>query len=107
MILSLDDFILLSILQKGRADKDRIDFDSKGIFNRKGGRGYDQVYKGVIFIPVNQDYFTASAATGKYPTTSEAEVIEARQQAAQREEIARNSYVNPGRLWLKKMIWLR
>lgn len=88
----------LSILQKGRADKDRIDFDSKGIFNRKGGRGYDQVYKGVIFIPVNQDYFTASAATGKYPTTSEAEVIEARQQAAQREEIARNSYVNPGRL---------
>lgn len=88
----------LAILQKGRADKDRIDFDSKGIFNRKGGKGYDQVYQGVIFIPVNQDYFTASAATGKYPTTSEAEVIEAKQQAAEREEIIRNSYVNPGRL---------
>lgn len=86
----------LTILQKGRSDKDRIDFDSKGIFNRKGGKGYDRVFKGVVFIPINQDHFTATAATGDYPTTSEAEVIEARQQAKSREEMVRNSYVNPG-----------
>ena len=88
----------LAILQKGRSDKDRIDFDPKGIFDSKGGDGYDRVYKGVVFIPVNQNHFTATAATGNYPTTSEAEVIEAKQQAAAREEMLKNSYVNPGKL---------
>lgn len=88
----------LNILNKGRSDKDRIDFDSKSWYNRKGGDGYDKVFKGVVFIPINQDHFTATAGTGKYPSIAEAEVIEARQQAKSREEKARNSYVNPGRL---------
>ena len=88
----------LDILQQGRSEKDRIDFDDKSWYNRKGGTGYDRVFKGVVFIPINQDHFTATAATGKYPSPGEAEVIEARQQAKSREEKARSSYVNPGKL---------
>ena len=45
-------------------------------------------------MPINDDYFTYSAAAGSKPTTAQAEMIEARQQAASK---TRN-YVNPGQL---------
>ena len=86
----------LNILNKGRGEKNKIEYDEKSwwdsispIFN-----DYTHVYKGTIFMPINDDYFTYSAAAGSSPTTAQAEMIEARQQAANR---TRN-YVNPGQL---------
>ena len=86
----------LNILNKDRGEKNKIDYDEQSwwdsispIFN-----DYTHVYKGTIFMPINDDYFTYSAAMGSSPTTAQAEMIEARQQAANR---TRN-YVNPGQL---------
>ena len=86
----------LNILNKDRGEKNKIDYDEQSwwdsispVFN-----DYTHVYKGTIFMPINDDYFTYSAATGSSPTTAQAEMIEARQQAANR---TRN-YVNPGQL---------
>lgn len=86
----------LNILNKGRGEKNKIEYDEQSwwdsispIFN-----DYTHVYKGTIFMPINDDYFTYSAAAGSSPTTAQAEMIEARQQAANR---TRN-YVNPGQL---------
>ena len=86
----------LQILNKGRSKENQIDFDSKSwwdstmpIFN-----DYTHVYKGTIFMPINDDYFTAVAGTGSTPNMNQAKVIEAQQQA-----IARGKgYVNPGQL---------
>lgn len=86
----------LNILNKGRGEKNKVEYDEKSwwdsispVFN-----DYTHVYKGTIFMPINDDYFTYSAAAGSKPTTAQAEMIEARQQAANR---TRN-YVNPGQL---------
>ena len=86
---------VLNIIQKGRGKEERIQFNKKnwynGIFN-----SYDHVYKGTIFIPVNEDYFTYSAAMGESLTPGQAQNIEARQQATLREAAANKSYNNPG-----------
>lgn len=86
----------LNILNKGRGEKHKVEYDEKSwwdsispVFN-----DYTHVYKGTIFMPINDDYFTYSAAAGSKPTTAQAEMIEARQQAANK---TRN-YVNPGQL---------
>ena len=86
----------LNILNKDRGEKNKIDYDEQSwwdsispIFN-----DYTHVYKGTIFMPINDDYFTYSAAAGSSPTTAQAEMIEARQQAANRT----SNYVNPGQL---------
>lgn len=86
----------LNILNKDIGEKNKIDYDEQSwwdsispVFN-----DYTHVYKGTIFMPINDDYFTYSAAAGSSPTTAQAEMIEARQQAANR---TRN-YVNPGQL---------
>lgn len=86
----------LNILNKGRSEKNKVKYDEKSwwdsispVFN-----DYTHVYKGTIFMPINDDYFTYSAAAGSKPTTAQAEMIEASQQAANK---TRN-YVNPGQL---------
>lgn len=86
----------LNILNKGRGENNKVEYDEKSwwdsispVFN-----DYTHVYKGTIFMPINDDYFTYSAAAGSKPTTAQAEMIEARQQAANK---TRN-YVNPGQL---------
>lgn len=91
---------VLNIINKGRNKEDRIQFDAPSwwddnsfIFNSS-----DHMYTGTVFIPVNTDHFTATAATGKYPTTLEAETIEAKQQGQVRAQFAQNNYVNPGQL---------
>ena len=86
---------VLNIIQKGRSKEDRIAFNAKNWYNGIFGT-YDHVYKGTIFIPVNEDYFTYSAAMGESLTPSQAEDIEARQQATLREAAANKSYNNPG-----------
>lgn len=88
----------LSIINNGRDSKDKIEHDSKSFWDSMLGTDYDHVYKGTVFIPVNNDYFTATAGFGKYPSPMEAQTIEAKQQAAQRQKIASDTYVNPGRL---------
>lgn len=89
---------VLSIINKGRSGNDLVDFDTPSwwdtvspIFNSS-----DHMYRGTIFIPVNTDHFTATAATGKYPSTGEAQIIEARQKSKARAEAANKSYNNPG-----------
>lgn len=86
----------LNILNKGRGEKNQIEYDAKSwwdsvspVFN-----DYTHVYKGTIFMPINDDYFTYSAAAGSKPTTAQAEMIEARQQASAKTR----GYVNPGQL---------
>ena len=86
----------LNILNKSRGEKNKVEYDEKSwwdsispVFN-----DYTHVYKGTIFMPINDDYFTYSAAAGSKPTTAQAEMIEARQQDANK---TRN-YVNPGQL---------
>lgn len=88
----------LTILNKSRGEKDRIDYDEKSFIDSVFGTDYDRVYKGTVFIPVNEDHFTATAGFGSYPTDVEAKTIEAKQQAREQQQIANNSYVNPGRL---------
>lgn len=88
----------LSIINNGRDSKDKIDHDAKSFLDSVFGTDYDHVYKGTVFIPVNTDYFTATAGFGNYPTPTEAQTVEAKQQAAQRQKIATDNYVNPGRL---------
>lgn len=88
----------LTILNKGRAQGDKIDFDAKSWIDSVIGTDYDHVFKGTVFIPVNEDYFTGSAGFGNYPSPTEAKLIEAKQQAKERENAVNKSYVNPGRL---------
>lgn len=85
----------LSIINKGEKN---IDFESKGWFNSIGIGNYNHVYVGTIFIPVNEDHFTATAGFGNYPTDQEVSMIEAKQQNLIRSEIAKQTYVNPGTL---------
>lgn len=84
----------ISILNKDRSSKDKVKYDEKSMFDSIFGTNYTHVYKGTIFMPINDDYFTAVATTGNYPTTKQAENIEARQQAVARTK----GYVNPGQL---------
>lgn len=89
---------ILDILNKGRSDADKIDFDAKSGWDKLGWflDDHDSLYQGTIFIPVNNDHFTATSGFGNYPSTSEAATIEANQQALERSKLAQNSYNNPG-----------
>lgn len=55
------------------------------------------LYKGVIFIPLNTDYFTATSATGDKISIDQAKLIEAYQQAAQSIQV-KDKYVKPGQI---------
>lgn len=85
----------LAIINKGEKN---IDFESKGWFNKIGIGSYNHVYAGTIFIPVNEDHFTATAGFGNWATDQEAMQIEAKQSNFIRSEIANQTYVNPGTL---------
>lgn len=88
----------VNIINKNKGEKDRITLDSKSWIDSMIGTDYDRVYKGTVFIPINEDVFTSSVGFGNYPTVSEAITIEAKQQAKERQNAANKSYVNPGRL---------
>lgn len=90
---------ILYKLQQGRSEKDRLDFDSQSWWDAFwGSSNYDHIYKGVVFIPVNQNHFTATAGTGDYATTTEAEFIEGLLQGRERSKQLAEAYVNPGKL---------
>lgn len=88
----------LNIINKGRSDSDRIDFDAESWFDgiMPIWNSHDSLYKGTIFIPINEDHFTATAGFGNYPEVGEAEAISIKQQSLDRVEAAKNSYNNPG-----------
>ena len=85
---------ILSILNKGRGEKDRIDFDSESWFDSVFGTDHDQIFEGTIYIPVRTNAFTGMIGGGEYPDTETAEQVEALIQ--QKERI--RGYVDPGLL---------
>ena len=87
---------VLSLLQKGRGEKDRIQFKQNSILPDWISRE-DKLYKGTIFIPVNDNPFNSMVGFGEYPTRAEAEKIEAQYQAKPREDEAMAKYRKPTR----------
>ena len=81
----------LNILNKGRKEGTLLEYDQNdkwGIFEGS----YNSMYRGTIFIPMNTDYFTATSTAGNPITPTQANQIEATQQAIERSK----GYINPG-----------
>ena len=85
---------VLSILNKGRNEKDRIDFDSKSWADSIFGTKHDSLYEGTIYIPVRTNAFTGMIGGGQYPDTQTAAEVEALVQQKERTR----GYVDPGLL---------
>jgi hypothetical protein len=72
---------VLSILNKGRSEKDKLDFDSKSIwdsmFFRDAGEDWDTLVEGTIYIPVRTNAFTGMIGGGSYPDVETAKEVEA------------------------------
>ena len=85
---------VMSILNKGRGEKDRIDFDSKSWADSIFGTDHDSIYEGTIYIPVRTNAFTGMIGGGQYPDTATAAEVEALVQQKERTR----GYVDPGLL---------
>lgn len=85
---------ILSILNKGRNEKDRIDFDSKSWVDSIFGTDHDSIYEGTIYIPIRTNAFTGMIGGGQYPDTQTAAEVEALIQQKERTR----GYVDPGLL---------
>lgn len=85
---------ILSILNKGRNEKDRINFDSKSWADAIFGTDHDSIYEGTIYIPVRTNAFTGMIGGGQYPDTQTAAEVEALIQQKERTR----GYVDPGLL---------
>ena len=85
---------VLSILNKGRNEKDRIDFDTKSWADSIFGTKHDSMFEGTIYIPVRTNAFTGMIGGGEYPDTETAAEIEALVQQKERTR----GYVDPGLL---------
>lgn len=85
---------VLSVLNKGRNEKDRIDFDSKSWADSLFGTDHDSLYEGTIYIPVRTNAFTGMIGGGEYPSTAVAAEVEALIQQKERTR----GYVDPGLL---------
>lgn len=85
---------VMSILNKGRGEKDRLDFDSKSWADSLFGTDHDSIYEGTIYIPIRTNAFTGMIGGGQYPDTETAAEVEA---LVQQQERTRG-YVDPGLL---------
>ena len=85
---------VLNILNQGRNDKDRINFDSESWFDSIFGTKHDSIFEGTIYIPIRTNAFTGMIGGGEYPEAGTAEVIEALEQ----QKIRTRGYVDPGLL---------
>lgn len=88
---------VLSILNKGRSEKDKLDFDSKSIwdsilFFRDAGEDWETLVEGTIYIPVRTNAFTGMIGGGSYPDVETAAEVEALMQQQQRV----STYKDPG-----------
>ena len=85
---------VMSILNKGRNEKDRIDFDSKSWADSIFGTDHDSLYEGTIYIPIRTNAFTGMIGGGEYPEVGTAAEVEALIQQKERTR----GYVDPGLL---------
>jgi hypothetical protein len=85
---------VLSILNKGRSEKDRIDFDSKSWADSIFGTKHDSLFEGTIYIPIRTNAFTGMIGGGNYPDAETAAEVEALVQQKERTR----GYVDPGLL---------
>ena len=85
---------VMSVLNKGRGEKDRLDFDSKSWADSIFGTDHDSVFEGTIYIPVRTNAFTGMIGGGQYPDTGTAAEVEALIQQKERTR----GYVDPGLL---------
>ena len=85
---------VMSILNKDRNEKDRLDFDSKSWADSIFGTDHDSLYEGTIYIPVRTNAFTGMIGGGNYPDTQTAAEVEALVQQKERTR----GYVDPGLL---------
>lgn len=85
---------VMSILNKGRNEKDRLDFDSKSFADSIFGTKHNSLYEGTIYIPVRTNAFTGMIGGGNYPDTQTAAEVEALVQQKERTR----GYVDPGLL---------
>ena len=90
---------VLSIINKGRSEKDRVDFDSKSWLDWDWAfwSDYDSMYEGTIYIPVRTNQFTGMIGGGQYPTVETAAEVEALIQQQRRIQ-AGGGYHDPGLL---------
>lgn len=90
---------VLSIINKGRSEKDRVDFDSKSWLDWDWAfwSDYDSVYEGTVYIPVRTNQFTGMMSGGQYPTVETAAEVEALIQQQRRIQ-AGGGYHDPGLL---------
>lgn len=85
---------VMSILNKGRNEKDRLDFDSKSWADSIFGTDHDSLYEGTIYIPIRTNAFTGMIGGGEYPEVGTAAEVEALIQQKERTR----GYVDPGLL---------
>ena len=85
---------VMSILNKGRGEKDRIDFDSKSWADSIFGTDHDSLFEGTIYIPIRTNAFTGMIGGGQYPDAETAAQVEALVQQKERTR----GYVDPGLL---------
>ena len=85
---------VLSILNKGRGEKDRIKFDSESWWDSLFHTDHDSMYEGTIYIPIRTNAFTGMIGGGQYPDAETAEQVEALIQQKERTR----GYVDPGLL---------
>lgn len=85
---------IMNILNKGRNEKDRLDFDSESWADSIFGTDHDSVFEGTIYIPIRTNAFIGMIGGGQYPDAQTAEEIEALVQQKERTR----GYVDPGLL---------
>ena len=85
---------ILSILNKGRSEKDKLDFDSKSWMDSIFGTDHDAIFEGTIYIPIRTNAFTGMIGGGEYPDTEQAKYIETLIQQKERTR----GYIDPGLL---------
>lgn len=85
---------IMNIINKGRNEKDRLDFDSESWADSIFGTDHDSVFEGTIYIPIRTNAFTGMIGGGQYPDTETAAEVEALIQQKERTR----GYVDPGLL---------
>lgn len=91
-----DEYKIDSLIEKvqKKADIDKLSFDKKdmGIFEG----GYDMFLEGTVWIPLNVNYHSAMAGSGKEMSAKLNLELEQRQQTRDRREQLMSNWVNPG-----------
>ena len=85
---------VMRVINAGKSEKDRIDFDSKGFWDFLPFAEHDSLFEGTVYIPIRTNPFTGMMGGGQYPTAEEAAEIEALVQQKERTR----GYVDPGLL---------